>query len=83
VVGGLHHRSVSGGGSVHGGVCKGGEQVKAEVVLGFLKRHPVVWLVPSFAVNVMITGMWFWLHVLLWGKLLQGLEWFCGLLVGE
>jgi hypothetical protein len=57
--------------------------VRSEVVPAFLMRHPMVWMMPSFAVNVTITWMWFWVHLFLWCKVLQGLDWFVWFATGE
>jgi len=90
VVRSLHHRSLSGGSGVHEGLRggrevkhPGGKSVSAEVVPAFLLEHPMIWLVPSFAFNLFITVLWFWLQVFLWGKLLRGLDLFVWIAIGE
>lgn len=58
-----------------GDIRASGKLVSAEIVPAFLMEHPMVWMVPSFAVNASITMMWFWFHLLLWEKVFQGLDW--------
>lgn len=48
--------------------------VRAEVVPEFFLDHPLVWLVPSFALNATLVVLWVWMHVLIWGKVLEGVD---------
>jgi hypothetical protein len=67
---------------VSGEVRASVKSVSAEIVPAFLLEHPMVWMVPSFAVNASITMMWFWFHLLLWEKVFQGLHWVIWFAVG-
>lgn len=49
--------------------------VSAEIVPEFLLEHPLIWMVPSFAINATLMVLWVWMHVLIWGKLLEGVDW--------
>lgn len=49
--------------------------VSAEIVPEFLLEHPLIWMLPSFAINATLMVLWVWMHVLIWGKVLEGVDW--------